>query len=128
MLEYADLVALNEAIDTTFGRSSIREAGHGVHCTIKSGEKEGEHILEVRFETIVTGHPHGIESMRMQYDDLSIKALNEEIKRIKDDFKSISGKSLTATKGDHRSHMEIISHNPSAVRGKYYNTIQYKVR
>lgn len=128
MLEYTDLIALNEVIDTTFGRSSIRDAGHGIHCTIKSGLKEGEHTLQIRYETILTMHPHLVESTQREYDDVSIKALNEEIKKIKEDFKEAAGKSLSAKKGQNKSYLDIISHNPSVLRGKYYNTIEYTIK
>ena len=128
MLNYQDIIALNEAIDSTFGRSSIRDAGHGIHCAIKAGSTEGEHILEIRYETIITMHPHNVETTQREYDDVSIKALNEEIKKIKADFKEISGKTLTATKGTNKSYLDIISHNPSVLRGKYYNTIQYIIK
>ena len=127
MLDYDSLVALNEAVDTTFGRSSIRDAGHGVHCKIKN-DAEGNGLLEVRFETILTFHPHQIETTKQEWDGISIKALNEELKRIKANFKEVSGKTIGLTKGNHRSNMDVISHNPSVLRAKYYNTIEYKIK
>lgn len=127
MLDYEQLRALNECVDTTFGRSSIRDAGHAVHCKILNG-MDDTHILEIRFESIVTTHPHKIESTKLEYDDVSIKALNEEIKKIKADFKDMTGKTLNATKGDHNSRMDIYSYNPSVARGRYFNTIEYKIK
>jgi hypothetical protein len=128
MLDYNALAALNECVDVTFGRSGIREAGHGIHCTIKNGMNEGEHILEVRYETILTCQPYNQDTACREHDDVSIKALNEEISRIKSDFREKTGITLNAKKGDHRSHFEVHSWNPGMLRGRYTNTIQYFVK
>lgn len=128
MLDYQSLIALNECVDVTFGRSGIREAGHGIHCTIKNGMNEGEHILEVRYETILTCQPYNQDTACAEHEDISIKALNEEMTRIKADFKEKTGQALSAKKGDNRTHFEVIHWNPGMLRGKYYNTVSYHLK
>lgn len=128
MLDYQGLIALNECVDTTFGRTGIREAGHGIHCTIRNGMNEGEHILEVRYETILTCHPHNQNTAQAEYDDVSIKAINEELSRIKSDFREKTGSALSVNKGDHKSYFEVIHWNSGMLRGKYYNTIKYTIK
>ena len=136
MLDLQELRALGGLIDTTFGRTSIRESGHAIayklvnHCDIG-------HTLEIRFETIVNVNPgQGIQTAQKEYDDISIKMINEAVKELKADFREVAGRALKIKefKSDRSgqqplfdSHLEIFSFNPSLLRGKYYRTIQYHV-
>lgn len=136
MLDIHDIRVLGGLIDTTFGRTSIREAGHAIAYKLMNHCDVG-HTLEVRFETIVNVNSReGIQSEQNRYDDISIKMINEAVKQLKADFRDAAGKSLKIKefKSDRAgqkplkdSFLEIISFNPSLLRGKYYRTIQYHV-
>ena len=53
MLTLHELNCLEGAINSTFGRSSIREAGHAIRHKLMNHCDEG-YVLEIRFETIVS--------------------------------------------------------------------------
>ena len=136
MLDIHELRVLGGLIDTTFGRTSIREAGHAIAYKLINHCDEG-HTLEIRFETIVNVTPgEGIQTKQKEFDDVSIKMINEAVKQLKADFKEVAGRALKIKefKSDRKgqqplfdSHLEIFSFNPSLLRGKYYRTIQYHV-
>ena len=136
MLDIHELRTLGGLIDTTFGRTSIREAGHAIAYKLVNHCDEG-HTLEIRFETIVNVIPgEGIQTKQKEFDDVSIKMINEAVKQLKADFKEIAGRALkikefksdrSGQKPLFESHLEIFSFNPSLLRGKYYRTIQYHV-
>jgi hypothetical protein len=136
MLNLQEIRVLESIINTTFGRSSIRDAGHAIAHKTMNHCDDG-FILEIRFETIVNVNPReGIQTAQKEYDDTSKKAINEEIKRIKAEFRTESGRALKIKeqKSDRpgqqplkESFLEIISFNPSLLRGKYYRTIQYHI-
>ena len=136
MLDIHELRTLGGLIDTTFGRTSIREAGHAIAYKLINHCDEG-HTLEIRFETIVNVIPgEGIQTKQKEFDDVSIKMINEAVKQLKADFKEVAGRALkikefkSERKGQQPlfdSHLEIFSFNPSLLRGKYYRTIQYHV-
>ena len=136
MLDIHELRALGGLIDTTFGRTSIREAGHAIAYKLINHCDEG-HTLEIRFETIVNVIPgEGIQTKQKEFDDMSIKMINEAVKELKADFKEVAGRALkikefkSERKGQQPlfdSNLEIFSFNPSLLRGKYYRTIQYHV-
>lgn len=136
MLDIHELRVLGGLIDTSFGRSSIRDAGHAIAYKLINHCDEG-HTLEIRFETIVNINPvEGIQSEQKRQDDISIKAINEAMNELKEDFKQVSGRTLkmkefkSERKGQQplfESHLEVFSFNPSLLRGKYYRTIQYHI-
>lgn len=137
MLDIHELRVLGGLIDTSFGRSSIRDAGHAIAYKLINHCDEG-HTLEIRFETIVNINPiEGIQTEQARQDDISIKAINEAMSELKKDFKSVSGRALkmkefkSERKGQQplfESHLEVFSFNPSLIRGKYYRTIQYHIQ
>ena len=136
MLNLQELRVLESLINTTFGRSSIREAGHAIAFKCMNHCDDG-FVLEVRFETIVNVNSReGIQTAQKEYDDTSRKAIDEQVKNIKKEFKAEAGRALkvkefkSKRKGQQplkESFLEIISFNPSLLRGKYYRTIQYHI-
>ena len=136
MLDIHELRVLGGLIDTTFGRTSIREAGNAIAYKLINHCDDG-HTLEIRFETIVNVNPvEGVQTAQKEYDDISIKAINEAVSQLKKDFREESGRALKIKefKSDRagqtplfESRLEIFSFNPSLLRGKYYRTIQYHV-
>jgi len=136
MLDIHELRVLGSLIDTTFGKTAIREAGHAIAYKLINHCDDG-HTLEIRYETIVNVNPReGVQTEQQKHDDISIKAINEAVKELKADFKEVAGRALTIKefKSDRsgqqplfESNLEIFSFNPSLLRGKYYRTIQYHV-
>jgi len=136
MLDIHELRVLGGLIDTSFGRTAIRDAGHAIAYKLINHCDEG-HTLEIRYETIVNVNPvEGVQTAQKEYDDVSVKAINEAVKQLKTDFKEVSGRALkikefksdrSGQKPLFESHLEIFSFNPSLLRGKYYRTIQYHV-
>ena len=134
MLNLQEVRVLESLINTTFGRSSMRDAGHAIAFKTMNHCDDGM-ILEIRFETLININSHeGVQTAQKNYDDVSKKAINEQIKQIKTDFRAEAGRTLKAKEFKSErsgqqplkeSFLEIISFNPSLLRGKYYRTIQY---
>jgi len=110
--------------------------GHNVKFKTMNHCDDG-YVLEVRFETLLNVNPReGIASYQKEYDDKSRKAIDEEIKRVKADFRAEAGRALKIKefKSDRpgheplkESHLEIISYNSALLRGKYSRIIQYHI-
>jgi len=136
MLDIHELRVLGGLTQTYFGKSSIREAGHAIAYKLINHCDEG-HTLEIRFETLVNVNSReGVRTAQDEYDDISKKMINEAVAELKKDFKDVAGRALKIKefKSDRsgqqplrESFLEIISFNPSLLRGKYYRTIQYHV-
>jgi len=134
MLNLQEVRVLESLINTTFGRSSMRDAGHAIAFKTMNHCDDGM-ILEIRFETLINiNSREGVQTAQKNYDNISRKAIDEQIKQIKTDFRAESGRALKAKEfktersGQQplkESFLEIISFNTSLLRGKYYRTIQY---
>ena len=95
------------------------------------------HVLEIRYETLVNiNSREGVRTAQEEYDDKSRKAIDKQVTEIKKDFKEVAGRTLkikefkserAAQQPLRESFLEIISFNPSLLRGKYYRTLQYHV-
>lgn len=136
MLNLQEIRVLESLINTTFGRSSMRDAGHAIAHKTMNHCDDG-FVLEIRFETIVNVNSReGVLTAQKEYDDLSRKAIDEQIKGIKSDFKTEAGRALKVKEFKSErpsqqplkeSFLEIISFNPSLLRGRYTRTIQYHI-
>ena len=136
MLNLQEIRVLESCINSTFGRSSIRDAGHAIAFKTMNHCDDG-FVLEIRFETIVNVNSReGVLTAQKEYDKVSRKAIDEEIKKVKADFRAEAGRSLKVKEFKSQrpgqqplkeSFLDIISFNPSLLRGKYYRTIQYHI-
>ena len=136
MLDLHEQRILAGLTQTYFGKSSIREAGHAIAYKIMNHCDEGR-VLEIRYETLVNvSSRDGVRTAQEEHDDISRKAIDEQIKELKKDFKELAGRALKIKEFKseragqqplRESFLEIISFNPSLLRGKYYRTIQYHI-
>ena len=136
MLNLQEIRVLESCINTTFGKSSYRDMGHNIKFKTMNHCDSG-FVLEVRFETMLNINPReGVGSQQKEYDDRSRKAIDEEIKRVKADFRAEAGRALKVKEFKSErsgqqplkeSYLEVISYNSSLMRGKYYRTIQYHI-
>jgi hypothetical protein len=137
MLDLHEQRILGGLVQTSFGKSSIREAGHAIAFKVINHCDEGT-MLEVRYETIVNVNSReGVLTAHREYDDISRKMIDKQLVILKSDFKELAGRALkikefkSARPGQQPlkdSFLEIISFNPSLLRGKYYRTIQYHIK
>jgi len=125
---------LGSLINSTFGKSSISDAGHGVKASLAghSGNLDSDDlkpILEIRFETLANYNPiEGIRNQKNDLDKQSLKMLNEKISQIKKEFREESGKILkTKEIKTPDSLVEHLSHNRSLVRVRYSRKIYYEL-
>ena len=136
MLDIHELRVLTGLTQTYFGKSSIREGGHAIAYKIMNHCDAGC-VLEIRYETLVNiNSREGVQTAQDEHDDKSRKAIDKQVTEIKKDFKDVSGRTLKIKEFKseragqqplRESFLEIISFNPSLLRGKYYRTIQYHV-
>ena len=136
MLNLQELRTLESLTNTSFGRSSMRDAGHAIAFKLMNHCDAGQ-VLEIRFETIINVNSRaGVLTAQKEYDDVSRKMIDEQVKKIKQDFRAEEGRALKIKEFKSEragqqplkdSFLEIISFNPSLLRGKYYRTIQYHI-
>lgn len=136
MLNLQEVRALEACINTTFGKSSYRNAGHNINFKTMNHCDHG-FVLEVRFESLLNiNSSEGIGTRKREYDDKSRKAIDEEIKKIKSEFRAEAGRALkikefkserSGQKPLKESWIDVISYNSSLMRGRYYRTIQYHI-
>ena len=94
MLDLQELRVLESLTNTTFGRSSMRDAGHAIAFKLMNHCDSG-HVLEIRFETIVNMNSReGIMTAQKEYDNTSRKMIDEQVKQIKNDFRAEAGRAL----------------------------------
>jgi len=136
MLDIHELRVLSGLTQTYFGKSSIREGGHAIAYKILNHCDEG-HVLEIRYETLVNiNSREGIQTAQDDEDKKSKKAITEKVSELKQEFKEVAGRALkikefkserSGQQPLRESFLEVISFNPSLLRGKYYRTLQFHV-
>tara|TARA_Y100001973_G_C5198468_1_gene335915 strand:- start:1187 stop:1591 length:405 start_codon:yes stop_codon:yes gene_type:complete len=131
MINSEHINILGSLIDSTFGRSSIRDSGYGVKAFLAGttgSEEELNPVLEIKFETIVNFNPrHGMKDQRKDLDKTSIKMIGDKINEIKKEFKILSGQSLKCKElPAAEPTVDHISHNVSLVRARYSRIINYE--
>ena len=124
MLNLQEIRALEACINTTFGNSSYRNAGHNIKFKTMNHCDEG-FVLEVRFESLLNiNSSKGIGTSKREYDNKSRKAIDEEIKKLKADFRAEAGRALkikefkskrAGQKPLKESWIDVISYNSSSV-------------
>ena len=129
-----DINVLGSIIDSSFGRSSINDAGYGVKASLagsKSTDVGTNPVLEIRFETLVNFNPrHGMQTQLKEVNRQCDKMLTEKITEIKRTFKENSGKSLKANQlfTQKEPRVDHISHNLDLVRARYSRLVQYELK
>jgi hypothetical protein len=116
MLSYEDINALGNVIDTTFGRSSSYSGQSSVKCSL-AGD-----VLTVNYVCVVT-----LVSEIPARDQVSThksaaqKIVNEYMKKIKSEFKDISGHALKTKEISSGDSIEILNASPYVLkRNAYY--------
>ena len=118
MAEKININALGQAIDTSWGRSSTpKTASYSVKFTL-----QGEGRLQASYAAIVNfGTERQMIEMKRRYAEESISIINEVMKTVKANYKSLAGAGLTAKEITSTDNLEIIAtnfHNPK--RTAYY--------
>ena len=115
-------------LNSTFGKPSIKGAGHAIRYNLRNGT-EGSLFIELRFETPVNFNPRlGLTSQRKQLDSQSLGALNECVRDAKKQFREKEGISLKLkVHAEPTPMVETISHNPELVRARYSRSIVYSL-
>lgn len=106
-----DYIALGQAIDTTWGRSSTpKTASYSVKFTLQGSSMVASYQAVVNF-----GTEREMIDMKRLYESESVSVINESIKRIKSIYKEISGNTLKVKEVNSNDSLEIIGfgvHNP----------------
>jgi hypothetical protein len=121
MAEKININALGQACDTSWGRSSTPKASsYSVKVTLL-----GEGRLQASYAAIVNfGTERQMIEMKRRYADESISIINEVLKNIKANYKSLVGSGLTLKEKTSRDSLEIISSNfNNPKRTAYYRRL-----
>lgn len=106
-----DYIALGQAIDTTWGRSSTpKTASYSVKFSLQGNSMIASYQAVVNF-----GTEREMIDMKRLYESESVSVINESIKKIKSIYKEISGNSLKVKEVNSNDSLEIIGfgvHNP----------------
>ena len=121
MAEKININALGQALDTSWGRSSTpKTASYSVKVTLL-----GEGRLQASYAAVVNfGTERQMIEMKRRYAEESVSIINEVLKNVKANYKSLAGSALTLKEETSRDSLEIISsnfHNPK--RTAYYRRL-----
>lgn len=112
-----DYNALGQAIDTTWGRSSTpKTAGYSVKMSM-----HGDRLIVSYAAVVNFGSEREMIVMKRSYSEESLSIIGEVLKRVKETYKKLSGKSLKTKDAGSNDSLEIIGfavHNPK--RTAYY--------
>jgi len=119
---------LENLLDVTFGRGSIRE-GYAIRHKTSTCPETGELKIALRFECPVNFNPRlGLETQKKELDAASIKALTEKVKTVKSDFKERAGVTLKLKiLNEQNPEVVHVSHNRELVRARYSRIIVYSL-
>jgi hypothetical protein len=115
MLSREDINHLGQVIDTTFGRSSTYSGQSSIKTSL-AGD-----VLSVNFICVVT-----LASEIPQRDqivghrEVAQKTINEYMKKVRSEFKELSGRALKAKEIAVNDSVEIISASPYVLRRSAY--------
>ena len=120
-----DINALGQAIDTTWGRSSTPlSAQYSVKMKMIGN------CLQVNFGTIVNiGSTHEMTEMKRRYDYEATSVINDAMKKVKKEYKDLSGKSLKTKEIGSEDGLDIIGlavHNPTR-RAIYRRSVLFEL-
>ncbi len=116
MLSYSDINALGNVIDTTFGRSSSYSGQSSIKCSL-AGD-----VLSVNYICVVTlASEVPARDQVSAHKDSAQKTINEYMKKVKSEFKDITGHALKLKDLGSSDSVEIISASPYVLkRNAYY--------
>lgn len=122
-----DVDALGQATDTTFGRSStVASATFSVKAKHIS-----EKLLRVDYTCVITyAADRPLRDAKQKYDAEGDSAINSAMKKIREEYKRISGKALKAKQvGDPDSNIEPVSLSVFSPirRGYYRRSVAFKL-
>jgi hypothetical protein len=106
-----DLLALGQALDTSWGRSSTpKSSSYSVKFKLDNN------VLTASYAAIVNfGTEREMIEMKRRYSEESIKHINNEINLIKSTYKDLAGRALKISELSSGESVEIIGygvHNP----------------
>ncbi len=132
-MNFNDMNCLGQALNVSFGRSSIKDKGYGCNYKLLPGDgsaDNNENVLDLRFETIMNFNPrHGMTEQKKVLDDEAVKVLDQCLAEVKREFKELCGKTLKCTNlPDEDAMVEHISHNISLVRARYIKHMKLSIR
>ena len=112
-----DFNALGQAFDTSWGRSSTpKTASYSVKFSLV-----GDRVIASYAAIVNFGTEFEMAQMKRRYDEESINVINEALKLVKANYKSMSGKTVLFKNTSTNDSLEITSvnfHNPK--RSAYY--------
>jgi hypothetical protein len=118
MAEKIDFNALGQAFDTTWGRSSTpKTASFSVKLTMQGPDR----ILASYAAIVNFGSEHEKITLMRRYADESASVIDEVVKKVKANYKDLTGSSVTFKEEVSSDSLEIITanfHNPK--RTAYY--------
>ena len=131
-MDFNNMNSLGQALQVSFGRSSIKDRGYGCNYKIYGGSSDDPdtHILELRFETIVNFNPReGVDPHMKKLNDESEKVLNQCLNEAKAKFKELSGTTLKCNElSEEKPQVIHISHNISLVRARYIKFKKFTIK
>ena len=107
-MKTVDINALAQSIDSTFGRSSTPQtASYSVKIT-----QAGPDILSVSYAAIVNfGNEREMIHMKRAYVEEAASVISAYLKRVKENYKEITGDTIKLTLRDPVDSVEIINYN-----------------
>ena len=117
MLDFHDVNALGQILDTTFGRSStVESATRSVKASLVNNE-----YLHIKYAAVVNFNGYqGMATGGSEHEDEAAKVIDLYLKEVKNSFKTRSGKTLKIKMSETDSSWELISAHSQTPRKSAY--------
>ena len=101
---FEEINVLGNIINTYFGKSSIRDNGINISCSL-----EGNRLM-VKYNTVVYfNSSDGLATQKKEHERMSNEGLNKKLKEIKDEFRDKVSRSLKVKEIANTDDVELIS-------------------
>ena len=123
-LSLKDIRAIGQIFNDTYGRSTTRDAGYGINCSLQSNN------LILKYQTIVQYHnAAGLEEQMKRYAKESNDVMAQGITESKAQFRELAGRTLKLTELSNDESMEAVSASPHSPRkiAYYRRTIVFEL-
>jgi len=122
-MNFEEVNALGNLIDTTFGKSSSRDGSYSIKC-----KQAGENLLMNYTMIVHFATEHALREQVIRCADEAKQRLTECLSLLKTDFEAATGSTLTAKKESTADNVELISATSNSPRKIAYYRMNWVLK
>jgi len=122
-MNFEEVNALGNLIDTTFGKSSSRDGSYSIKCKLAGESLVLNYTMIVHFAT-----EHALREQVIRCTDEATQRLTEYLSLLKKDFKAETGSVLNTTKESTADNVELISATSNSPRKIAYYRMNWVLK